>query len=226
MKQLKRVIFIMSLLILLIGCGAQRQALKPSSGLIMNNSEKIYVIRSKPPKFTKTTAMGVMTMAALGPIFGTLAGGHYVEMAEGKIDVDPAVRIQERLSESIKSVYSLDNIDIIKEPINIEPDDYVELNNKFEGNVVLGVKTTVWGLVYHPIKWSHYRLTVSATAILSNPQNKEKLWQGSCFYAEPSGTASTDDELVADNASLFQSKLSAAAEECSKQLVEQFSSGK
>ena len=161
-------------------------------------------------------------MTALGPVLGTLVGGRYVDSAEGEADIDPAAMIQAILSKSIRNAYNLNNIEIINKQIDVKHDDFGELKKRFKNNVVLGNKTTNWVLVYLPLNWNHYRLMYNVTSTLSDPGNAEILWRESCHYVEPSKTASTIDELTENNSALFKRKLRIAAEECSRQLVEQF----
>lgn len=196
------------------GCATvNKQAIDAKSATSLKNQTITHTVRKKPD-FAAMTA-GKATFAVLGAVAMISAGNDIIQKNNVS---DPADAIAIGLAKTLEESHGSR---LVMPPIMVSTDDAAQVAATTNGaaKFVVDVQTINWSFGYFPTDWSHYRVIYTAKARLIDSETKIVVAEGFCKRIPDTNTnAPTNDELLANEASLLKKELSTAADECVKSL--------
>lgn len=216
---------------LLPACAAKRIALSDADRAGLRSLPAIHVVHYatplpevQPPAVNRRRAKVSLHDAPSGAEIQSNLG-HY----------DPTYEVAQRFAGTLSKRAGLNNLKLSREaaplPVVKDPASHKE---RYKNGAVLEVWIDRWGFHYTPIDWKTYTLTLSAKARLSRLEDGRVLWNtGDCGYAG-SGAGYDDRIVLADLKSSDSRKAQAKirqtvariADECARQLMQDFAAGK
>jgi len=109
---------------------------------------------------------------------------------------DPAVNIGQNLLKTLKNRYSL----------RVVQDD--------KADYMLNLHTVMWGMIYLPFHWNHYKLYLNIHMELLDAKTQKVIAQGYCAKESDSENAPTYEEFFDNDAQLLKKTVHILTNQC------------
>ena len=185
------------------------------------NGSRIATFRREPPQFQFGTA-GTLLLAGLGLVPAVFGGAEMqragdVVIREYELE-DPAVYVGRKLLADLAPTFGF--IPVVATDSIVSVESAQKLSAQYpDVQYLLDVRTNVWGVQVHPVRWTRYFVNYSAQMRLIETASGKVVAQSFCAkgFGRP-GERPTRDELLANRAQRLKDELRLDADDC----VEQF----
>lgn len=204
---IQRTLLIVAVGVVMVSC-ASTVPLTPDVAKTLTNREVTVARRDQPsfwPMSREKLALGFLHHSFL-----IVAGDELV--AQNKID-DPAKYIGQQLSQDLAAQYGTT---VASNPVKLADDDVEAIaKNHPTADLVLEVRTTLWGFMYYTADTDRHRVNYAAQLRLIDVKGGRIIAEGSCSHrTEEAPSAPTYDELVANSAERLKEELRGLADLC------------
>ena len=204
---------------LLAGCASVPEVPIASAPEELRGREITLAVRDKP-SFAAMTADKMAAGALFGAIGGATAGSAMESagndlVAEYNVD-DPAESIVHALGNGLQTRFSTTLAPGRARLTRAEAVEAVGV-----ADLVLDVRTLLWGFAYFPTSWAKYRVLYVAHARLIDGKKGTVLAEGGCAFppSQDADAAPGYDELLADGGKRLKQELKTAADFCANEFA-------